>query len=51
MLLIFCYIKIVLIVLRNLIFVVLMGGMVEVIYRLKNNFFKRRVLYKDKKKN
>lgn len=35
MLLIFCYIKIILIVLRNLIFVVLMGGMVEVIYRLK----------------
>lgn len=40
MLLIFCYIKIILIVLRNLIFVVLMGGMVEVIYRLKIIFLK-----------
>lgn len=40
MLLIFCYIKMFLIVLRNLIFVVLMGGMVEVIYRLKIIFLK-----------
>lgn len=32
---IFCYIKIILIALRNLIFVVLMGGMVEAIYRRK----------------
>lgn len=32
---IFCYIKIIPIALRNLIFVVLMGGMVEAIYRLK----------------
>lgn len=40
MFLIFCYIKIILIVLRNLIFVVLMGGMVEVIYRLKIIFLK-----------
>lgn len=40
MLLIFCYIKIILIVLRNLIFVVLMGEKVEVIYRLKIIFLK-----------
>lgn len=32
---IFCYIKIIPIALRNLIFVVLMGGMVEAIYRRK----------------
>lgn len=32
---IFCYIKIIPIALRNLVFVVLMGGMVEAIYRLK----------------
>lgn len=32
---IFCYIKIIPIALRSLIFVVLMGGMVEAIYRLK----------------
>lgn len=32
---IFCYIKMFPIALRNLIFVVLMGGMVEAIYRLK----------------
>lgn len=50
MLLIFCYIKIILIVLRNLIFVVLMGWMVEVIYRLKIIFLKGEFYIKIRKK-
>lgn len=50
MLLIFCYIKIILIVLRNLIFVVLMGGMVEVIYRLKIIFLKGEFYIKIRRK-
>lgn len=50
MLLIFCYIKIILIVLRNLIFVVLMGWMVEVIYRLKIIFLKGEFYIKIRRK-
>lgn len=50
MFLIFCYIKIILIVLRNLIFVVLMGGMVEVIYRLKIIFLKGEFYIKIRRK-
>lgn len=48
---IFCYIKIIPIALRNLIFVVLMGEKVEAIYRLKIIPLKGELYIKIRKKN